>query len=587
MKKCIFVLLLSVFLSNGVNETNRHYTKAEELLYNYEVKKNYHIIDFSSIKANSGTPAQIETINKLLLDSKCGLKASICDGLFWNGDGLKFGSNKVKGNLILYDNTFEFGELTGYAYNAPVYNEYGSIIDWRCDNVSIEINCDGPCAEYTFPTNNGDANQPDFGHIQFTSLMNDSNNPKNNKPHSDIDIYSTSELGQRFVITKIELWNAVDPQEPVFKDFTYNPLRDVYEKNIEINYDHPIPTEDILANVIAINPTTNKRIPVDFSGIIKNNDPHKLIEKYTISLSATSSGLTAYANIFVHLVDTTAPTIIGPEELVFGYTNPVNIPEILSNYNYTDNINKKVSLSIIEDNYTPNKDKIGNYSVTILARDSFNNISEKSIVIKVVDDSAPIINGPSHILKSSSANLSINEICNMFVAVDDICHIVPIKVLKETYTGNETITGIYNIILSTKDNFDNETQKEVIIEVSNLITSDSYLVDQNKLFVANTTFLSKNDIKNFLKLSNINTDNVEIYNTEYEAAPSVIGRYECVITLDSNQSINLEIDVFKDKSDIQITPQKRNFFARIWEGFKSFWIKLWNLITKGKWELNN
>lgn len=83
--------------------------------------------------------------------------------------------------------------------------------------------------------------------------------------------------------------------------------------------------------------------------------------------------------------------------------------KILNLFTATDEIDGDLPLTIIEDTYTPNKRKIGNYSITVQAVDKSNNKASKTISVNVSDTEGPVFYAKSSNFTVTKDNIPTTE----------------------------------------------------------------------------------------------------------------------------------------------------------------------------------
>lgn len=202
-----------------------------------------------------------------------------------------------------------------------------------------------------------------------------------------------------------------------------------------------------------------------------------------------------YANscikdVIIHVVDFKAPTITGVNKYNVGIKKYVTIEEILNNLEIKDNSNLESTLDII-DNYTPNKNKVGEYEIIIKAIDQALNFTTFTVTINVSDDVSPTIKG-----EDKNAYMSkkyANEDFFDFEITDNVTE--SSKIFKRYETNfDPTKRGEYYVRCSAKDEMGNESIYEVKI---------FYYDDVAPIFEANNRvfkkYLSRDEIRELFK----------------------------------------------------------------------------------------
>jgi len=199
---------------------------------------------------------------------------------------------------------------------------------------------------------------------------------------------------------------------------------------------------------------------------------------YNVNYSVTdSSGNNVVVTRVVNIVDTTAPVItinLNPTEYIeFG--NIYTEPGAIVSDNYDSGLTIEITGSV-------NPGVLGTYYIYYNAVDlSGNNAIEKVRTVIVQDSIAPTFGAGDQVVFNSQ-NVSIDTIMESISAYDvyggDLTS--SIVTSNDTYSGNETIVGIYSIRLTVSDDNGNETVMDLTIEVKDdiapVFTGSSYLL---------------------------------------------------------------------------------------------------------------
>lgn len=172
--------------------------------------------------------------------------------------------------------------------------------------------------------------------------------------------------------------------------------------------------------------------------------------------------------------DLDSPVINAPT--LYTYTSdPITLTEIMSNITVTDNQDPNPTLTVVDDNYTPNKKYSGEYYIRFRAMDASGNISYATINVIVYDDIAPIwyftdeatdvdtskiydINIPWSATMTPRWSDLTNIPSSLHFEAKDLEGISEILVSdNENYFDNYNILGTYSVVLVAVDPSGNES----------------------------------------------------------------------------------------------------------------------------------
>lgn len=243
----------------------------------------------------------------------------------------------------------------------------------------------------------------------------------------------------------------------------------------------------------------------------KNNEGTFFITYQAIDSSNNKSEI---FTVSITNYDDIAPLISGENTYNVSNTSQITQEYILSVLKITDNIEQTIIPSITIDNYSPNKNTVGSYTMTIKAKDKNNNESLDFIVtINVFDNTAPVfyVSG-KFIAVSPDTKLSIDQLTRIIAQSNNI---------------------EYNDVTTTTLNYDNYT--------SNYNTSGTYTISL-------TYTLTDNSLKDIIQdIKVIDIENIEFPSTS---------------TSKNNNS----------------TKNKLNWFQRLWNTIIKLFLNIWNAI---------
>ena len=283
----------------------------------------------------------------------------------------------------------------------------------------------------------------------------------------------------------------------------------------------------------------------------------QVVGEYDVVLSVSDQGgNTSLFNLTVMVKDEIDPVIDGDTlvNLVIGREEGSLNDLIWELFDISDEYDESPSMNILIDNFTPNKDTVGLYSVTFEVIDSSLNRVSKTFSINLEDTEGPVMISSNFIASYLSNQLNLNDIISSLVFEDnyDNLSLVTPTVVIDNYTGNENIPGNYSIKIAISDN-SNNTLSEII--TVNVVDDVAPVISGISDFSGSyTEELSVND---FLNMMNVN-DNVDsllnsdlyIVSDNYTNRVSDIGNFEIVLgLLDTNNNTtthNISITLFDD-----------------------------------------
>ena len=544
--------------------------------------------------------------------------------LYLDCGGIRFGTKSKQGILTLFlKDRYDHVVVTGFAYNQPVYvdpengittpqyDEDGNKIvqKWNCDQAELEVftlpdgDIDTQGHDFKFLTNEGELRAPELTTIDIDFTDSKLTGVTHSDDHiiklrsSLIDNQSEDTSYQRFVLTKIEVWNEDKSEDraPAFLEFTQN-SEGKYERTVDVNIDDPLSLARLLSTYAkAIDADTDQTLSVQLIDNVKNYPESLKVGIYPLELMATSeSGISSFATLNVNVYDDAKPVITGPSEIRSGYSHPKSISNILAEFSVSDNADPTTSLVVSEDTYSANKTTIGTYYITLEATDASGNNVTRIVPVTVYDDAAPVISAPSKILKNDTTILTIGDIEQYVNANDEIDGDVAVQVKSDGFTGNGDKEGTYSVVFIARDKVGNGTSKTVSVGINKSITGNGYLVDNKTLVTYSNKLLTESDINSFLFASGLiesgaSETYINVTTDTYSSNYTTLGVYSYAVkirtTTGTEKIITLDIKVVDSESGTLVKPDTEKWYEKVWDSVRDFFIKLWNLITKGKFEL--
>lgn len=216
---------------------------------------------------------------------------------------------------------------------------------------------------------------------------------------------------------------------------------------------------------------------------------------YHVMLKATDEkGYMTTKKIPIRVMDAIPPSILGPNYIVLPVGESLTDIEILSRYRVVDNYDSAVPLHIHTNEYNQNTEE-GTYLITLKATDSSGNETRRDILIKVQDNTPPVITGINTFYIGKSQLIVVKDLVKMhFSATDNLDGIISnqIKVLSDNFTGNADKVGRYDVTLGVMDSAGNPANFSFKIYIVDDLRN--YYIGDNTLFVSNAYVLADEDI---------------------------------------------------------------------------------------------
>lgn len=232
-----------------------------------------------------------------------------------------------------------------------------------------------------------------------------------------------------------------------------------------------------------------------------------VLGSYDVTIGVEDSeGHEATLEFIIMVVDVVEPT--GPSTSSVtnvSYTSTYNLTNYISSYirpNFTDNYDDPSDLVITvkTDGYTSTKSVPGNKTVIYSVKDTSGNETLHTLTIQVVDNVGPVFTGGLETLnKSVNETITTAQILATQVAMDAVDGNVSssIVVVSNTYDGNETTPGSYEIIIRAFDSQNNQTTRTITIEVFSGVPS-FWIPNDGPFIIPDGTTLTLEQIKNVL-----------------------------------------------------------------------------------------
>lgn len=433
-----------------------------------------------------------------------------------HGVNISFGNDTRSYQLTVYERAFGFTPVTRITHSIQSINPSLSITDTGSSTRSVEI----------FDNNTSVAVYPALNYSQSTAMY-------------------------AFVF--------LDEMAPIINGQTATVT----------NVDSPL-TETQIRSYLAAWDDTDGDLTSQIVVVEDNYTPNRFtIGTWTITYSVTDSSDNESTLVMSVVVsDVVKPTLVSAQNTyTIGYKQTFDVEQLRAQIQASsfDNYDDTVTVVIDSNTYTTNKTVIGTYSVVYSATDSSGNKQTKTIQIAVIDNVAPVINGPSTIAKPKNSVLTESQIRAQLSAYDEISGTLTgsITLVSNDYTGKGSIIGTYLIVYSVSDTAGNVATKQVEVRVIDNLAPFWFIRDNAMIAVENTVTLTREQIVAILtqtgQLTITATTYVSFLQDEYQGNESIPGMYALTIRTTSNSGdenlYNIIVSVYEasgDDSDIVI-----------------------------------
>lgn len=221
--------------------------------------------------------------------------------------------------------------------------------------------------------------------------------------------------------------------------------------------------------------------------LVFNTDDYKnnatTIGTYTVYAEVTDSNEnTANGYFYIEVTDRISPSIFGLNELSFEVNTDISDELIIGNYTANDGYDGDVTSSLrVVGNYTLKPSSVFFEMIQIEASDSHGNKSYFPVKLNYVDNTKPLITGPTKLQTSYQILLEEKDIVDRYVVTDNVDTNLTILVINNGYKNNERTVGSYQVTLYSIDNSDNEATLNIEIEVEDniapIIVLNSYILE--------------------------------------------------------------------------------------------------------------
>lgn len=234
---------------------------------------------------------------------------------------------------------------------------------------------------------------------------------------------------------------VIDDQAPVI-DVSKSILK--YELSME---DEPLTLKQIIDNIVVTdNHLFSHRIITDEY----TSNPHErgvypiTIEYYDVSNNRNS------VTVKVSVKDKKPPVItMDATTITKSYKAGLKVTELLAELNIValDDCDGKVDYFITSDEYTGNENKVGKYLVSIAAKDYSGNSVSKNVIVKIIDDIAPVFYYNELVVNITiHEKLNLSQFKEILLKNNSVSNKeFSLEVIEENYSENYNQEGQYEV----------------------------------------------------------------------------------------------------------------------------------------------
>ena len=223
-------------------------------------------------------------------------------------------------------------------------------------------------------------------------------------------------------------------------------------------------------------------------------------------------------------------------------TNPITVEEITRKLKVYDNTSGFYdTFTVVSDSYK-NNNAVGTYEIVYKALDQSNNEVLLSVMVHLLDQTAPIISGPD-VVEFDCFRTTINpeEIISQYTAYDNVNGTLTSRIYIESsglVMYQQGKTRDYIVVLAVKDDSGNKATKEIIVRAKDMFAPTLEVKD----IELPLSQLGNSLFENFFdQVIEVVSDNSKKYTIKYDVNESLgefgfSGRYEVIVTVTDESS---------------------------------------------------
>lgn len=198
------------------------------------------------------------------------------------------------------------------------------------------------------------------------------------------------------------------------------------------------------------------------------NNIEEYNDRYTLDMTFTFKSVAAISGEDLIITNVDEP---------FEVEDIIKIANIKAYDDYDGDITDKIKYDA--SNYINNKKKLGTYDIVFEVENSSKIKTTYILKVRVIDLTKPTIPGPDQLEYSYKKNKTIEDVLNLYTVKDNCDNNIKLEILENNINFKKP--GQYNLILKAKDNSNNETTKNVKVNI--LDDVKPVIIDENKGFI--------------------------------------------------------------------------------------------------------
>lgn len=268
-------------------------------------------------------------------------------------------------------------------------------------------------------------------------------------------------------------------------------------------------------------------------------------------VATDASGNRTEKGVMIDVSDDIAPTFEdGTLSYDRSYDDKLSLDDIKGALTFNDNWSGDITLQVVEDTYSANYNRVGDYKVVINAKDKSGNISENvTVTINVFDHTKPIISAPGTIDAGNNTMVTLEEIKQKISVTDGLDGKITDFTIEgyEAYQESYKVVGQYKLTVKATDANGNEATATVTIDVKDRIAPEIYF-DDYFIILDEGQELTTEQIKSMVsQVLNIEESEIKEIKGEYDTA--VAGTYNLEVKTMSNEVYNFKLNVNANYDD--------------------------------------
>jgi len=290
-----------------------------------------------------------------------------------------------------------------------------------------------------------------------------------------------------------------------------------------------------------------------------------IVGEYLVNLSVTDfSQNEATLSMQINVVDERPPRYQGEYELFIPIQEALNDEEaqilVYSTF-YDDYDQDNVNFTLLDSNY--NAEAIGSYEVSFQLEDQSGNTDRFQIMMHVINEEVPVIEGPNTITLYLSKTYTLEDVLVDFNAYNAFTlETVHVTVKSHNLPEDFATVGTYQVTISAIDESENEATKTVTVRIEDDIPPQFYFDDV--LITELGTILTQqsiyNHIKNTYAKDGVTIQSMVLIEDDYTNNATKEGLYPYKVNLlsDTGDNFNHQLNIAVNEAEI-IEEASENF----------------------------